>query len=386
MGHLENYLETLTKELGSYNDEYVDLYNTIAHTVIRSIFSTLHANIISAFKTMNSRLPSGEYGSHFWADPSRDLIYTISRIEGLQRVLKQTNFAFSIEKNYDSIIQQCKGFLSESGGSTIPPGIEKIEIYYTTQIFIQNNTISITRKEDSQTFELKLIGEGSYAQVFKYYDTHYQRFYVIKRAKKNLNEKELKRFQQEYQEMSKLHSPYIVEVYCYNTGKNEFTMEYMNYTLCDYISKNNDKLTELERKNICAQIIKAFTYIHSKGLLHRDISPTNILIREYDDVIVVKIADFGLVKTPESKLTSMHSEIKGSFNDPALRIDGFYLYNIKHEIYALTIILCFVMTGSTNINLVKKPELQEFAKKGMNPDKSLRFSDINELYNSFREI
>jgi serine/threonine-protein kinase len=82
----------------------------------------------------------------------------------------------------------------------------------------------------------------------------------------------------------------------------------------------------------------------------------------------------------------MHTEIKGSFNDPALRTDGFDSYNIKHEIYALTIILCFVMTGSTNIDLVKKPKLREFAKKGMNPDKSLRFSDINELYNSFKEI
>jgi serine/threonine-protein kinase len=386
MGHLENYIETLSREIEGYNDEYLALYSSVNYDELRSIFSTFHAKLIVLFKSMNSRLPTEKCEAHFWADPSRELIFIIEKIEGLQRILKNTIFSFSLEKTYKEIIEKCKEFLSPSGGSTIPLGMDKIELYYTIPIFIQNNVVSINRKNVKQNFNLEFIGEGSYAYVFKYKDDHYQRFFAIKRAKKNLTEKEFVRFQQEYQAMKNLHSPYVVDVYGYNQNNNEYTMEFMDYTLCDYIEKYRNKLTDHQRKNICNQILKAFAYIHSKDLLHRDISPTNILIKEYDDVSVVKIADFGLVKTRESKLTSDHTELKGSFNDPSLRIDEFNNYNITHEIYSLTIMLCFVMSGTTNIGNIKDLRLVSFAKRGMNPDKLLRFSTVSELGNSFSAI
>jgi serine/threonine-protein kinase len=335
---------------------------------------------------MNSRLPSGEYGAHFWADPSRELIYVIDKIEGLQRLLKNTDHSFSLDDAYKEIIEKCKSFLDESGGSAIPPGMEKIELYYTIPIFIKNNVVSIIRENGTQTFNLMLIGEGSYAQVFKYKDDYYQRFFVIKRARRDLNEKELARFKQEYQIMKDFRSPYIVEVYGYNQSNNEFTIEFMDYTLCNYIEKHKNELSVALRKGICHQMARAFKYIHSKGIFHRDISPTNILIKEYDDVAVVKIADFGLVKIPESKLTSVHTELKGSFNDPSLRTDGFNAYNMEHEIYAITLMFCFVMEETTNVGNIKNSELAAFAKKGVNSDKSLRFATVSALWNSFNTI
>ncbi|XQF94187.1 protein kinase domain-containing protein (plasmid) [Pseudoalteromonas espejiana] len=51
--------------------------------------------------------------------------------------------------------------------------------------------------------------------------------------------------------------------------------------------------------------------------MHRDISPKNILLKEYDDVAVVKIADFGLVKIVDSELTSENTDFKGYYNDQA---------------------------------------------------------------------
>ena len=64
------------------------------------------------------------------------------------------------------------------------------------------------------------------------------------------------------------------------------------------------------------QIFKGFSYIHSKGYLHRDISFTNVLLQHYEnDLTIVKISDFGLVKMKQSDLTSFGSEIKGSLND-----------------------------------------------------------------------
>ncbi len=75
--------------------------------------------------------------------------------------------------------------------------------------------------------------------------------------------------------------------------------------------------------------------ISLKGLLHRDISLTNVFIKHYDDVDVVKIGDFGLVKVPDSTLTSLQSELKGSLNDPDLINVGFANYDMCHETFTV---------------------------------------------------
>lgn len=246
---------------------------------------------------------------------------------------------------------------------------------------------SITIPENNfPTYELKLIGEGSYAQVFKYKDDFYDCHFVVKRAKKDLSEKELVRFKREFEQMKSLHSPYIVEVYSYNDVTNEYIMEYMDCTLDKYISENNGKLSFSQRKSIGSQILKAFKYIHSKDLLHRDICPKNILLKLFDDVRVVKLSDFGLVKIPNTDLTSINTEYKGYFNDPELRLEGFNTYCIIHETYAITRLLYFVMTGRTNTEKIANASLKSFVNKGLSTDKKKRFQDIDDLISAFNQL
>ena len=134
--------------------------------------------------------------------------------------------------------------------------------------------------------------------------------------------------------MKRLSSPYIVEVYHFDGAKHEYIMEYMDFTMIDYIEKQNPSIED--RRKMVSQVFHAFKYIHSKGILHRDISPANIMIKAYEDVKVVKICDFGLVKVPDSKLTTVNSEWRGVYNDPALISEGFGNYTILHETFALT--------------------------------------------------
>ncbi len=386
--NIENYIEFQYRNLGSnINEEYLDLYDGVNNSKLKVIFSTLHARFLVLFKSMNSRLPTdSEYGAHFWAEPSRELIQAIEITEGLQRTLKNTSISFKLDEYYQKIISNCNKFLSESGGSTLPPGMVKVELYYTIPIFIIQNTITIVNMQSNKTFKLKLIGEGSYAQVFKYKDDYYKKSFALKRAKKDLNEKELCRFKREFEQMNILNSPYIVEVFCYNDTTNEYVMEYMDFSLDDYIKKNNSKLDTLQRKKLGFQILRAFSYIHLKQLLHRDISPKNILIKLYDDVLVVKISDFGLVRIPDSNLTDINTEFKGYFNDPSLVVDGFDKYNILHETYALTRLLFFVMTGRTNIDKVSNLKLKKFVERGLNIDQSKRFQNVDELLEAFKSI
>lgn len=386
--NIENYIESQYRELveKGLNVEFSDLYNSFENVKLREVLTTLHYYFIILFRTMNERLPTGENGAHFWADPSRELISIIEITIGLYNTLKNSKYAFNIDDYYYELIKKCRNFLSSSGGSELPANMQKIDLYYIQPIFKKSQSISVKNKSINMVYDLKQIGEGSYANVYKYRDTFYNRTFVIKRAKKDLTEKEILRFKREYEEMQEFSSPYILEVYRYSESNNEYIMEYMDYTLDSYISRNNSKLTIAQRKGIAQQVLRAFDYIHSKKRLHRDISPKNILIKEYEDVPVIKIADFGLVKIPESKLTTVGMEFKGYFNDPSLVVEGFDTYNILHETYALTRIIYYIMTGRTNIEKITNSKLKIFIEKGLNVDKTKRFKNVFEMMQAFREV
>lgn len=387
--NIENYIESQYRELLScsqINAEYSDLYKSFRNQKLREILMTLHHDLVGLFRTMNERLPTGEHEAHFWAEPSRDLIKRIEIIFSLVSSLKETPLAFQIDPYYLDLLTRCRDFLSSSGGSSLPPNMAKVELYYTLPIFLPLSSITISHKQQDFTFDLKLIGSGSYANVYKYKDTFYNRPFILKRAKKELTDKEVARFKREFDVMNDLSSPYILEVYCYNPDKNEYIMEYMDYTLDGYIAAHNSTLTIVQRKGIAQQILRAFDYLHSKGHLHRDISPKNILIKEYDDTLVVKLSDFGLVKIPDSTLTTVNTEFKGYFNDPALVVEGFNTYGIVHETYALTRVIYFVMTGKTNTKKITNQNLRAFVEKGLNPDKIKRFQNIRDMISAFKAI
>ena len=387
--NIENYIESQYRELLScsqINAEYSNLYKPFKNQKLREILMTLHHDLVGLFRTMNERLPTGEHEAHFWAEPSRDLIKRIEMIFGLVSSLKETPLAFQIDPYYLDLLTRCRDFLSSSGGSSLPPNMAKVELYYTLPIFLPLSSITISHKQQDFTFDLKLIGSGSYANVYKYKDTFYNRPFILKRAKKELTDKEVARFKREFDVMNGLSSPYILEVYCYNPDKNEYIMEYMDYTLDGYIAAHNSTLTIIQRKGIAQQILRAFDYLHSKGHLHRDISPKNILIKEYDDTLVVKLSDFGLVKIPDSTLTTVNTEFKGYFNDPALVVEGFNTYGIVHETYALTRVIYFVMTGKTNTEKITNQNLRAFVEKGLNPDKTKRFQNIRDMISAFKII
>lgn len=326
-------------------------------------------------------------GRHFWAEPSRDLIKSISLSNRFVNNLKNSGESVSIDEYYDEVLKNCNGFLSSSGGSSVPDDMLEVEIYYELPIFkvsdiveIPNNTI--------QRFQLKTIGDGSYATVFSFYDENYNKTFALKRAKKTILPKDLERFYLEFDIMKQLQSPYVLEVYSIDKTKNEYVMEYADTSLFEYIKNHNQKLTFAERMNLGNQIIKGFEYLAKKNILHRDISPKNILIKEYEDLKIIKIADLGNVKLSDSLLTSLDTEIRGAFNDySGLQRVGFSNYNFHFEGFALSKLLYFVLTGRyKDFTKFEYSNLEEFINKGTNPNLNQRFSDINELKRAFLKI
>ena len=199
--NIENSIEIHYQELFSYsteNKEFSTLYQDIENDQLRELLTTLHFELTSSFRQMNERLPTSDEGNHFWADSSRRLIKTINICLDLYNDLKETSLAIEIDEYYFELLQKCRDFLSSSGGSNIPPNMEKIVLYYKIPIFIPKNVITTFLSQTTIAYSLKLIGSGSYANVYKYKDTFYDKFFVLKRAKKDLSVKELDRFQRDY--------------------------------------------------------------------------------------------------------------------------------------------------------------------------------------------
>ncbi|WEZ63383.1 protein kinase domain-containing protein [Bacillus subtilis] len=380
--YLRNKLEELIERFGDENiNRYIDFYEAFPVSLQR-LLSLLHYEFNRLLKYLNGRLQNGHYTAH----ESRDLIYLIDEFKTIQSNLKGSELDFDLTQDYKQRLTECEDFLRESRGSPIPNDFEKVNITENEQIFYIRTAVKVPRKGVMTLYQTKVIGEGSYARVHKYKDEYYNRFFVIKKALKNLNEKELERFKREFEEMKKLNSPYVIEVYNFDEENNQYTMEYADETLEDFISKNNTKLNVNKRISLVRQILQAFIYINSKGVLHRDISTKNILIKKYERVNIIKVSDFGLVKIPDSTLTSKNTEFKGSLNDPKLEIIGFDKYEAIHETYALTRLIYFVMTGRRTIGSFNSEEFENFVMKGISDNIDERYKDVEELRNNFVKI
>ena len=97
---------------------------------------------------------------------------------------------------------------------------------------------------------------------------------------------------------------------------------------------------------------------------------------------MIKVSDFGLVKTEENFLTSTNTENRGSLNEPQLKFKN---YEIRHEIYALTQLIVIVLTGKINFSKIKDEKIKEFLEKGTNTIEN-RFQTMKEFSKAVKEM
>lgn len=223
----------------------------------KKLLAIMHQEFNRLFSFMYSKLNSN---GHYNALESRDLLNYIKLYKDTSYVLKDTEYAFKIKDEYKQLIENCATFLQKLGGSPIPGDLIKIELLEYEPIFEMSQNVLIPTINTERRYPIKLIGEGSYAHVFKYKDEFYNKFFVIKRAKKELDPKELQRFKREYEIMKSLHSPHVLEVYHYDEDKNEYYAEYADETLYNFIS-HNPNLDIVKRINIANQIFKGLSYV-----------------------------------------------------------------------------------------------------------------------------
>jgi hypothetical protein len=337
------------------------------------MFAVLHRRLNKHFDDINGRAKTTH---HYWADNSRDLLALIEEINQIRHDLHRAGVEIELDLRYQEALEKCEPWLSPSGGSPVPDGFEQFEVVTYEPVFTRpSTTVQLTKLQ--APVELKMVGEGSYATVHSYIDPDYGIRFAIKRAKRGIDDRDLHRFKQEFEVMSRLSFPYILDVYKYDDGRNEYRMEFCDETLRGYIAKRNATLNFSSRKRIALQLLYGINYIHGEGLLHRDISLQNVLLKVYGSgAVLVKLSDFGLVKDASSTFTRTQTEMRGTIRDPL--IHDFKSYTVLNEMYSIGWVLSYIFTGRESL-ASSGDEVSRIVRRCAAHDTAQRYQNVLEL-------
>ena len=154
---------------------------------------------------------------------------------------------------------------------------------------------------------LQQIGEGGMGTVYMAEQTDpVQRKVALKVIKAGMDSGQvIARFEAERQALALMDHPNIARVLDVGTtaaGRPYFVMELVKgVPITTYCDENH--LPPEARLELFTQVCQAVQHAHQKGVIHRDIKPTNVLVTQYDDKPVPKVIDFGMAKATGGRLT-----------------------------------------------------------------------------------
>lgn len=193
---------------------------------------------------------------------------------------------------------------------------------------------------------IRTIGEGGMANVYLAHDLILDRDVAVKILRGDLadDEKFVRRFQREAIAASSLSHPNIVEMYDVgeDDGKYYIVMEYVEGKTLKSLIKKRGSLTLPEVIDIMSQLTSAIACAHDSNIIHRDIKPQNVLIKEDG---IVKITDFGIAMALNSNELTQTNSVMGSVHYlPPEQANGKGA-TVKSDIYSLGIVMFELLTG-----------------------------------------
>ncbi len=188
-----------------------------------------------------------------------------------------------------------------------------------------------------------LIGESEKAIVYLAASEALGREVALKVATAEDTSDEHHLLEREYAAISTIRHPAIVELYDYGVhgGREYLAMEY--FPRGDLKARLQQGITEAEALRYVEHIASALRVVHHAGILHRDLKPPNVMLRENDDVALI---DFGLARNLEGGLQSTRTGV--------LRGSPYYMspeqalgeeLDSRTDLYSLGIIFYEMLTG-----------------------------------------
>ena len=258
---------------------------------------------------------------------------------------------------------------------------------------------------------LECIGTGGMAVVYKARCHRLNRLVAVKILKPELaSDAEFRRrFHDESQAVAMLSHTNIVTVYdvSHSDGLDYIVMELVDgMTLKQYMQKRGAPLNWREALHFITQIVRALGHAHSRGIIHRDIKPQNILVLRDGSV---KVTDFGIARITSAAQATLTQEALGSVHyiSPeqarGSHIDG------RSDLYSAGVVLYEMLTGRLpfegetpvsvaiqhinsipipprDLNPSIPPALEAITLKAMAPKVEDRYASADEMLDDLEEF
>lgn len=278
-----------------------------------------------------------------------------------------------------------------------------------THIYPVENDKAITEVVALNGFEmLEEIGKGSFAVVYKAKRLYDRQIVACKVMKMALTDwKHRANVKHELFILSRLKHPHIIEIYQHfiiridNNRMVYIFMQFAEQSLSIYVRKSKVGQPEAICKRMIAEIVNAVSYIHSKGIAHRDLKMGNVLL---DKTLRCLITDFGLSRivfcqskllssnkfcgtmpymAPEILLTRQYQVDYNPFQADIWAI-GVILYCLINRAYPFQVDrlleqqLCHVIKFTSRVTFTPGPELIDLQNKLLDPLSTKRIT-MNDL-------
>jgi serine/threonine protein kinase len=256
---------------------------------------------------------------------------------------------------------------------------------------------------------LELIGSGGMANVYKAKCHRLNRLVAVKILKTELAQDEdfRRRFHDESQAVAMLSHPNIVSVYDVSRdGELEYiVMELIDgITLKQYMERRG-LMDWRESLHFITQIMRGLNHAHSRGIIHRDIKPQNIMILRDGSV---KVADFGIACLANAGQT-LTNEALGSVHYISPEQARGDRTDARSDIYSAGVVLYEMLTGRLpfegdsavsvaiqhlsavpltprEINESVPEALELICMKAMNPDPEKRYASASEMVDDLEKF